>query len=382
MPETLKADMLKVVCDRSHLLDALTTAAGVVAPRNTSPALACVRVTAKDGLLTIRATDTEVAVSVSVPQVDVQQGGDTLIPAEKLLQIVRASEDATLTIETQGNALVVRGEDARYRIFVHDPKDFPKIPELPEAATNFETSAEQFRRLVARTLFATAMDTSRYAFNAVLIDRTGKKLRMVATDGRRLAVARGDCTKGEGDFRAIVPTKTMNILNRLMTDPAAQVSVAREETRIQFRIGSGPDAAVLVSQLVEGTFPPFEDVIPKDHDKRITFDRDALGSAVKRAALLTNEESKGVRMSFSQESLILRSRAPELGEAEITIPMEKYQGEPIEIGFNPTYLTDALKVVDPGEVIIELKAPNKPGVLKAGAEFTYVVMPVNLDPAV
>jgi len=376
------ADTLKVVCDRTHLLDALTTAAGVVAARNASPALACVRVTAKDGLLTIRATDTEIGIAVSVPQVDVQHDGDTLIPAEKLLQIVRASEDATLTLETQGNALLVRGEDARYRIFVHDPKDFPKIPEIPASKTDFEITAEQFRRLVARTLFATAMDTSRYAFNALLIDRTGKRLRMVATDGRRLAVARGDCSKGEGEFRAIVPTKTMNVLNRLMIDPAAPVSVAREETRIQFRVGAGPDAAVLVSQLVEGTFPPFEDVIPKDHDKRISFDRDALGSAVKRAALLTNEESKGVRMTFGPESLVLRSRAPELGEAEITIATEKYQGEPIEIGFNPNYLTDALKVVDPGEVIIELKAPNKPGVLKAGAEFTYVVMPVNLDPAV
>ncbi|MBM4112286.1 MAG: DNA polymerase III subunit beta [Phycisphaerae bacterium] len=374
------ADTMKVVCDRAHLLDALTTAASVVAPRNTSPALACVKLTAKDGLLQIRSTDSEVAVSVCVPQVEVQKDGETLVPAEKLLQIVRASEDTTLTMELQGQALVLRGEDARYRIFGQDPKDFPRVPELPPSKTDFETTAESMRRLVARTLFATAMDTSRYAFNAVLIDRNGKQLRVVATDGRRLAVARGECSKGEGEFRAIVPTKTMNILNRLMGDPAAAVSVAREETRIQFRIGTGPDAAVLVSQLVEGTFPPFEDVIPKDHDKRISFDRDALGSAVRRAALLTNEESKGVRMSFGPETLVLRSRAPELGEAEITIPMEKYQGEPIEIGFNPSYLTDALKVVDPGEVLIELKAPNKPGVLRAGKEFTYVVMPVNLDP--
>ncbi len=374
------ADTMKVVCDRAHLLEALTTAASVVAPRNTSPALACVKLTAKDGLLTLRATDSEIGIAVCVPQVEVQKDGETLVPAEKLLQIVRASEDATLTMELQGQALSVRGEDAKYRIFVHDPKDFPRVPEIPESRIDFETNAEQLRRLVARTLFATAMDTSRYAFNAVLLDRAGKKLRMVATDGRRLAVARGECGKGEGEFRAIVPTKTMNTLNRLMGDPASPVTVAREETRIQFRIGSGADAAVLISQLVEGTFPPFEDVIPKDHDKRITFDRDALGSAVRRAALLTNEESKGVRMSFGPESLVLRSRAPELGEAEITIPMEKYQGEPIEIGFNPNYLTDALKVVDPGEVMIELKAPNKPGVLKAGSEFTYVVMPVNLDP--
>jgi DNA polymerase-3 subunit beta len=157
------------------------------------------------------------------------------------------------------------------------------------------------------------------------------------------------------------------------------IRIAIEENQILIGVGDGPDAAVLSSKLVEGAFPPFEDVIPKDQDKKVTFDATALSSAVRRAALLTNEESKGVRLKFADDKLTLSSRAPEMGEAEVELDVENYQGDPLEIGFNPSFITDALSVVDDNEVIIELKAPNKPGVLRTGNDFTYVLMPVNLQ---
>ena len=155
--------------------------------------------------------------------------------------------------------------------------------------------------------------------------------------------------------------------------------VSIEENQALFCLGSDGPAAVLSTNLVEGSFPPFEDVIPKDQDKRITFDVEVLRSAIKRAALLTNEESRGVRLSFTEKKLTLKSRAPEMGEAEIHVEPRDYEGDPVEIGFNPGFITDALKVIDSESVLIELKAPNKPGVLRTGNEFTYVVMPVNLQ---
>jgi DNA polymerase-3 subunit beta len=233
--------------------------------------------------------------------------------------------------------------------------------------------------LVGRTLFAAAAEHIRYAINGILFDREGKNLRMVATDGRRLALARGQCTRGSNKARCIVPSKALGLLTRLVRDPAATVQVAIEENQALFRIGDHAGGAVLSSNLVEGTFPPFEDVIPKDQDKKVTFDVEVLRSAIKRAALLTNEESKGVRLSFTDKKLTLTSRAPEMGEAEILVEPADYEGDPVEIGFNPAFITDALKVIDAGQVLIELKAPNKPGVLKTGGEFTYVVMPVNLQ---
>ncbi|MCI0675303.1 MAG: hypothetical protein L0Y42_05935 [Phycisphaerales bacterium] len=172
-------------------------------------------------------------------------------------------------------------------------------------------------------------------------------------------------------------------MSKLITDPEAPIKLAIEENQALFSVGDGSDssgeAAVLSTNLVEGAFPPFEDVIPKDQDKKVTFDAGQLNSAIRRAALLTNEESKGVRMSFADKKLTLTSRAPEMGEAEIEVDLDKYDGDPLEIGFNPGFITDALKVVDGQEVIVELKAPNKPGVLRIGNDFTYVIMPVNLQ---
>ena len=141
---------------------------------------------------------------------------------------------------------------------------------------------------------------------------------------------------------------------------------------------TGGVSATMSTALVEGTFPPYNDVIPKDSDKKVSINRDRFFSAVRRAALLTNEESKGVRLAFGANTLSISSRAPEMGEAKIDLPVE-YAGEAIEIGFNPIYLMDALKVADQETVTFELKTPNKPGLLKSGPGFQYVVMPVNLS---
>ena len=342
--------------------------------------LLCLKFAAKDGILTISATDTEIGLSAPVASVSISEEGEALIPSDKLNQIVRASEDSTLSIEVNSkNVAVIKGQDSTFKIFGYDAKDFPGVQPFAASKIEFETTAGTFLRLIHRTLFATAVDNSRYAINGVLIERKSKRLRLVATDGRRLAVAKGECSRAiEGDATIIAPTKALNVLAKLMSDPDDAVAVARQDNLVFFRVGEGADATTLVSRLVEGTFPPFEDVIPKEHDKRVTFDAGELTSAVRRAALLTNEESKGVRLAFGAGKLVLSSRAPELGEAEVTVDVAKYEGEPIEIGFNPQYITDVLKVIENEQVIIEMKAPNKPGVIKVGTDFTYVVMPVSL----
>ncbi|VAX38778.1 DNA polymerase III beta subunit, partial [hydrothermal vent metagenome] len=174
-------------------------------------------------------------------------------------------------------------------------------------------------------------------------------------------------------------------LQKLLSGAEGNVDVAITENQIFFNIaGPGDNAdgrAVLSSNLVEGAFPPYEDVIPKDNDKTVHFDRDVLFSAVRRAALLTNEESRGVRLAFtaSDKRLDISSRAPEMGEANIQVDLREYKGEDIEIGFNPGFITDALKVITDPDVIMELKKDNKPGLIRSGNDFMYVVMPVNLQ---
>jgi len=374
---------------------------GAVAARTPRPQLTCVKLTASKqggaGDLTLCATDAEIALRLSLSKVDVQQPGEALIPADKLRQIISAEEnEPTLTLETDGDAVHIRGTNAHFKVFGYAPAEFPPIPDFadvvagtggqPKAKAVMTHPAGSLAQLVARTLFATARETSRYAINGVLFKRDGKRLELVATDGRRLALARANLTGGEKDAKAvtcIVPSKALSMLQKLIQehDEPVQIAITDNQIFVAFGTAGSPGRATMVSNLVDGTFPPYEDVIPKDQDKKVTFDRDVVSSAVRKAALLTNEESRGVRMTFrgKDKTLELASRAPEMGEANVKVDLAGYDGDDIEIGFNPTFITDALKVLGEPQVILELKANNKPGIIKSGQDFLYVVMPVNLQ---
>lgn len=421
---------MKVICDRGVLLDAINMISGVVAARTPRIQLTCVKLIAvapgpkTAGSLALLATDAELSLRLALEQVDVQEAGEALIPADKLRQIVSAEEhEPTLTIEVQQEVCHIRGADAHFKIFGHPPADFPPIPDFatvltgakdqPKARSAMVQSAGQLGGLVSRTVFAAARENSRYAINGVLLKRDGKKLEMVATDGRRMALCRATLSgAGEKDGKpvtCIVPAKGLTMLQRLIRDPEEQVTVAITENQVFFcfagvgaeRKGDAPTPpdsprAVLSSNLVEGAFPPYEEAIPREQDVRAMIDRDVLSSAVRRAKLLTNEESRGVKMSFKggNKQLQLTSRAPETGESDIRIDLQDYNGSDIDIGFNPDFIADALKVMPDTQVLVELKAPATPGapprpaVIRSGAkspapnataEFLYVVMPVNLQ---
>ncbi len=368
---------MKLICDRGTLVEAFNLVSGVIVSRTPKPVLTCVKLTADDASrsLTLAATDMEVAVRLTTSKVEIQQAGEALVPAEKLASIVRESIDPTLTLETEEQAVHVRGQDSHFKVYGYPVDDFPPVPEF-EGEADFQIDAADLGRLVHQTIYATARENSRYAINGVLLERDGNKLVVVATDGHRLAVAKGDCKAREKDARsAIVPTKALNMLLRLLGDGEQTIRVKLADNQILF----ATESAVLCSNLVEGNFPPYKDVVPRDSDRKATLHTDTLASAVRRTALLTNEESKGVKLSFASDGLKLSSRAPEMGEAEINVDLPKYEGEPLEIGFNPAYILDALKVVDADQVQFEMRAANKPGVLRTGPNFLYVIMPVNLQ---
>ncbi len=407
---------MKIIADRAALMEAANLVAAVVPARSPSPALSCLKLTAEKvggvGTLTVAGTDAEASLEMTLTQVDVSQPGVAVVSAEKLKQILGAvSESApTITMELDGDQCKITGSHSKFRIFAFPAGDYPPFPDFataigtaagPGAArSTFVHSAGGLLSLVTRTVFATARETSRYAINGVLLKRDGRKLEMVATDGRRLALSRsmlkaqaagGGGSAGESTpVSCIIPTRALNLLTRLTGDPEASVRIAVTDNRVFFAIYDvelkGKDSkdptprAILSSTLVEGTFPPYEDVIPKDHDKKATTSRDELSSAVRQASVLTNEESRGIRMHFSgkNKSVTLSSRAPELGDSEIDLGLTAYEGEDLEISFNPQFIADALKAVPEPEVMWEFKAANKPGVMKVGTEFLYVIMPVNL----
>ncbi len=369
---------MKVLCDRGALVDALNLVSGVVVARTPRPVLRCVKLAAGEDGLTLAATDLEASVKVTTARVEVQEGGEALIPCEKLNQIVRESVDTTLSLETEKDVAHIRGADSHFQIYGHPVADFPPVAQFSGEA-DFRIDAEGFSQLISRTVFAAARENSRYAMNGVLIEREGKKLSVVATDGRRLALAKGDCAPSdadqEGRHEAIVPTRALGMLQRLFEDADQQVQVKVADNNIVF----ATETAVLSSNLVEGNFPPYRDVIPHDTDIKATLNTEVFARAVRRAALLTNEESKGIRIAFASDGITLSSRAPEMGEAEIRSEVAGYDGQAVEIGFNPNFILDCLKVTDVEEVVVDLKAPNKPGLIRSGNEFLYVIMPVNLS---
>ena len=367
---------MKVICNRGALLEAISVAGNVVATRTPKPVLQCLKLTAEDNSLTVGATDLEVAIRYSDNQVQIDKPGEALLPADKLRDIVRESVDDTLAIEVTGETASIKGQDSHFKIFTQNPKDFPPVPDF-EGEADFTLSAGHLKQLIGQTLFAAAKESTRYAFNGVLMVAKGKKIHLVSTDGRRLAQANGDLISDKlpkDGAKAIVPAKALNLMDKLIDDPEEAVGFQVRENQIIFHTSS----ATLTSNLVEGQFPPYEDVIPKDTDKKMTAGTADFLSAVRRAALLTTEESKGVRLAFSKKGLKLTSRSPEAGEAEVNFA-SKFEGSDVEIGFNPTFLTDALRVVDSDEISLELTAPNRPGLLRGGPNFLYVIMPVNLQ---
>ena len=389
---------MKVICERAALLEAVNQVSGVVASRSPRPQLTCIKLTATNDAqgaeLILSGTDAEIALSVRIGRVEVEQEGSCLVPADKLRQIVSAEDnEPTLTLESTGETTHIRGADAHFQLHGFDAADFPQLADFkgvsegsaasPAAKSIFSIDAGTLDTLIARTLFAAARENSRYAINGVLLVRDGKKLDLIATDGRRLAKSHATIDSTGNPVQCILPSKALSMIQKLTADENELVHIAVTDNQAVIVFGEDPtDArATLSTNLVEGTFPPYEDVIPKDQNIKVTFNRDVLASAVKRAALLTNEESRGVRLAFngSEKSLVLSSRAPEMGEAKINVELSSYEGEDIEIGFNPTFITDALKVITDPEIMIELKSGNKPGLFKAGNDFVYVVMPVNLS---
>ncbi len=382
---------MKVLCDRGALLDAINLISGVVASRTPRLQLTCVKLTAtkdgKAGRLTLEATDAEISMTLDTERVDIEQPGQTLVPADMFQKIVRAEEnEPTLTIEAEDDTTRIRGADAEFELRGFPAEEFPEVPgfgALKGDAPTFVINAGSLEELVHRSIFAAARENSRYAINGVLLRREGKTLEFVATDGRRLALCRGSADGDGADVTCIIPSKALNTLTKLIQDPEEPVAVCVTDNRILFGFSpeDGGGRALLASNLIEGSFPPYQDVIPKGHDIKVVFDREVLASAVRRAALLTNEESRGVRLAFSssEKKLALSSRVPEKGSALINVDLVSMEGDDLEIGFNPGFITDALRVIADEQISIELKAPNKPGLLRSGNDFLYVVMPVNLQ---
>jgi DNA polymerase-3 subunit beta len=368
---------MKFRFNRQEMNEALSAVCSVAAVRTPKEILRCVRLEAHTDVLLLSATDLEVSLRFAVTQVEVDDPGDVVVSAETLSRIVRECTDDALAAELDGSKLHLRGTGSHFQIITHDVADFPPVATLdgdPDVRVGFGV----LRRLVELTAFAAARESTRYAIHGVLWEVDQQKLTLAATDGRRLALGHGALLDegGTRTLQAIVPPKALSLFSRVPAEDDTPVGVKITGNQLVLDMGK----AVVGTALAEGQFPKYQDVVPTDCDRVVELNTSEFHGALKRASLLTNEESKGVRFSFAPGSLTLSSRAPEQGEAEVALPVA-YEGEPMEIGFNPVFLLELLRVAHTEVVTFAFRESNRPGVLRVGDSFLYVVMPVNLSSA-
>ncbi|MHC4482746.1 MAG: DNA polymerase III subunit beta [Planctomycetota bacterium] len=380
---------MKANFNRESLAEALGLLTSVVPSRTPKPILRCVKITAAENEARICATDLEVGINYLVSEVQVEEAGEVVVPADRLAAIVRESGDEVLAVEAAEGTCEIRGADSHFTIYGQEPGQYPAVPDF-EGSADIEVNLENLQAGIAQCLFATAKESTRYAINGVLWEIKGKKLSLVATDGRRLArtrlslakepkkqaaTAKSDskADKSASGIQMIVPAKTMALLEKIGSHKKDTVAVKLVDNQILISCAN----VVISSNLVEGNFPKYDDIIPTDYDKKLTLSTEATLSAVRRSALLTSEESRGIKLSIGKDSLVFSGRAPETGDAQINMPID-YKAEPIEIGFSPQFLVDVLRVIQTAEFELELGQSDRPGLIKSGANLLYVLMPINL----
>lgn len=367
---------MKINFNRAALAEALGLLTSIVPSRTPKPILRCVKITAGEKDIRICATDLEVGINYSIAGVQVEEPGEIVLPADRLSAIVRESADEILSLEAAEGTCEIKGSDSHFTIYGHDAGQFPKVPDF-EGPADMEISLSKLQAGIEQCLFATAKESTRYALNGVLWEIKGKKLTLVATDGRRLAQTRVDIAKAPdkkmSDAKIIVPAKAMLLLDKLSGSEKDVISIKLLDNQIIISCA----AVVISSNLVEGNFPNYEDIIPTDYDKKLTLSTEAVLSAVRRSSLLTSEESRGIKLKIDKNSLEFSCRAPETGDAQIEMAID-FKGKPLEIGFNPQFFIDVLRVIKTPEFDLELDQPDRPGLIKSGKNFLYVLMPINL----
>lgn len=367
---------MKFRISRETLLQPLQHVIGVVERRQTLPVLSNVLIVAGDDRITMTATDLEVELVADIATA-IGEPGEITIPARKLLDICRTLPDnAELDFSVAEDKAQIRSGRSRFTLSTLPATEFPSVEEI-NPVLSFAVSQAQLKRLIEKTHFSMAQQDVRYYLNGLLMEMQEGLLRCVATDGHRLALSEQDATISTGEIQqVIVPRKGIQELLRLLTDDAdsnADIQVSNNHIRIQL------PGLRFTSKLIDGRFPDYQRVLPKDPELRIVAERESLRQALIRTSILSNEKYRGIRMLLSPNLLRIQAHNPEQEEAEEEIEVQYSQAD-MEIGFNVNYILDALNVIEGEQVSIALTDANSSCLIRDTADerSQYVVMPMRL----
>ncbi len=367
---------MKALCNREALLSAVQLASVAIPARDVKPILRNFKAIAEEGRCTLMATDLELGIRLEVRGLKVEEPGEAILPAAKLLAILRECPDEEMTIEADASSCRVRGINGDWEMPSEDPANFPDLPAFAEEKYH-QVTAGQLREMIRRTVFAAATDVGRYSMTGVLWEMDEEKVRLVATDGRRLALmegaaeARGEhTTKGQ---TPVVPTKAMSLLERNLQDDDEVVRIGFRPNEVLFRT----ERAVVYSRLVEGRFPNYRDVFPKKQKSTIPLPVGGFLAAVRQAAIMTDEDSKKVVFRFAKRKLTLEAQGSVSGRSKIDMPLE-FDGKGTDINFNPAYLVDMLRVLEPDTPLsLDLVDSASPALFRTEDQYQYLLMPLS-----
>lgn len=372
---------MRLTIERSALLKALNHVQSVVERRNTIPILSNVLVAAQGDTLKLTATDLDIEISESAPA-EVERAGQTTAPANYLYDFVRKLPEGTpIKLDVSGDdpRLFISAGKSRLHLPILPAGDFPSMPS-DGFETKFEIEPTELGRLIDKTRFAISTEETRYYLNGIFFhtvaEGSAAKLRAVATDGHRLALADATAPKGStGMPGVIVPRKTINELKRLLDDAADMVEIAVSTQKIRFALGD----AVLTSKLIDGSFPEYARVIPKGNAKKLKIDNKSFSEAVDRVATVSAERSRSVRLALDKDKVTLTVNNPDAGVATEDLVAD-YRDDAMEIGFNARYLLDVAQQIEGAEALFELADSGSPTLVRdeADDQALYVLMPLRV----
>jgi DNA polymerase-3 subunit beta len=369
---------MNLTISKEQLITGLQAVQNIVGSRTTLPILSNVLLRAEGERLELTATDLDVTVSCSV-EANIKKGGASTVPVKKLFGIVRELNAVEIDLEVdEKSTCSIRAASSYYRINGLSADEFPPLSTFKEEK-KVSLLQETVLGMLKKTAFAISTDESRYVLNGIFFSLKDHKLTMVATDGRRLALAdeEGDISeKSQGEF--IVPAKAVNELTRLL-QAKGDVEIKYADNQAAFTLKDEKGSSILIiTKLIEGNYPNYRQVIPAETKERIPLAREEFLHALRRAEIMTSDKANSVKMTFTKNNLAITANSPEIGEARESIAVN-YKGKDLAVAFNPRYLIEPLTALAQDEVFFELTDELSPGVLKINGPFLYVVMPMRLS---
>ncbi len=365
---------MRITIPQPHLLKSLQTVERAVNERSTLPILSNVLLEASGNELVLTATDLDVGIQCRFPLSQAAEKGAVAVPARRLTTIIRELPQEAVMLEAKKNHTVnLNCGASSFRLPGLPAEDFPVWPSQ-DGADQCAIRQRDLKALVAQTAYAMSVEETRFILNGALLTSQKNQLTLVATDGRRLAVATAPSTPPKQPWTAGVPAKTIRELGRLLEDDDEPVSIALlKDNQLAFKFG----AVTVVTRLIDGQFPQYDKVIPPPTKQTLSCRRQDLADAIRRASLMTTAASQAVVFEVSPDRLVVSKESAEGGSAREELPVA-YAGEPMRIAFNPEFWLDAFKVLDTDDVTIELSGPDRPAVIRQ-PQLTYIVLPMKVS---